>query len=590
MIENVKKWCSFYRRNINLYASRHLMIKLHPFQHIMLYLMGISQVFFAVCSRGLSKTFIVALFAICKCLLYPCSEVHLTSSTIPQATKMVKDKMEGELCKKLSPVLKYYYNQGLISFHYGKEEIWVEFKMNGSKLWVDAATDGARGGRATLLIYEECRLLKKDIIDSVFEKMAHPRQAMYLTNPKYSGDKRWVEECQSIYITSSRFKSEWWWRTFKTVVEECFTNKRIPYYFFAADIFLSIYSGLKTISDYFKAKKTSSDLDFRMEDLNEAIGEAEDAFFKHELLKKNQVYKRAYRFPTINDIAQNNDLGNRQKQEDEIRLLWIDFAFANTTGVEENDYSIIGCTSLIKKNNHYRRISDYITTHPASDSDGIDLKIREMFWDYKADYIVLDLRNGGEVMYNDLTKPKKHPNRSSDMWNEHGFTISTDLYVHTCQQAKLDDLKSRTVDDSAIPCLVPMIGTTELNSNMWLDLQKQLRDENIDLLIEDIDFEQEIETTKEYFQMTDTERFNLKLPYVMTMSLINEAINLSQEWREGRVRLSEPRTGTKDIIVAFAYGNYVSSLIINELEKDNENDDIDMDEWSWLSGNFKGIN
>ena len=325
-----------------------------------------------------------------------------------------------------------------------------------------------------------------------------------------------------------------------------------------------------------------------MEDLNEAIGEAEDAFFKHELLKKNQVYKRAYRFPTINDIAQNNDLGNRQKQEDEIRLLWIDFAFANTTGVEENDYSIIGCTSLIKKNNHYRRISDYITTHPASDSDGIDLKIREMFWDYKADYIVLDLRNGGEVMYNDLTKPKKHPNRSSDMWNEHGFTISTDLYVHTCQQAKLDDLKSRTVDDSAIPCLVPMIGTTELNSNMWLDLQKQLRDENIDLLIEDIDFEQEIETTKEYFQMTDTERFNLKLPYVMTMSLINEAINLSQEWREGRVRLSEPRTGTKDIIVAFAYGNYVSSLIINELEKDNENDDIDMAEWSWLSGNFKG--
>ena len=99
-----------------------------------------------------------------------------------------------------------------------------------------------------------------------------------------------------------------------------------------------------------------------------------------------------------------------------------------------------------------------------------------MFWDYKADYIVLDLRNGGEVMYNDLTKPKKHPNRSSDMWNEHGFTISTDLYVHTCQQAKLDDLKSRTVDDDAIPCLVPMIGTTELNSNMWLDLQKQLRD------------------------------------------------------------------------------------------------------------------
>ena len=32
---------------------------------------------------------------------------------------------------------------------------------------------------------------------------------MFLTNPKYAGDKRWIEECQSIYITSARFKNEW---------------------------------------------------------------------------------------------------------------------------------------------------------------------------------------------------------------------------------------------------------------------------------------------------------------------------------------------------------------------------------------------
>ena len=444
-------------------------------------------------------------------------------------------------------------------------------------------------GRATLLIYEECRLLKKGIIDSVFEKMAHPRQAMFLTNPKYSGDKRWVEDCQSVYITSSRFKSEWWWRTFKTVVGETFTNKRIPYNFFAGDIFLSIYSGLKTVSDYFKAKKTSSELDFRMEDLNEAIGEAEDAFFKHDLLKKNQVYKKAFRFPTINDIAQENNLGNRPKQEDEIRLLWIDFAFANTTSAEENDQSVIGCTSLIKKNGHYRRITDYITTHPASDSDGMDLKIREMFWDYQADYIVFDCRNGGEVMYNDLTKPREHPNRNNETWNEHGFTISTKNQYQVVSQLKLDDLKSRTIDEQAIPCLIPIIGTSELNSNMWLDLQKQLRDEKIDLLIEDIEFEQEIESSKEYFKLTDEEKFRYKLPYIMTMALINEAINLSQEWRDGKVKLIEPRLGTKDIIVSFAYGNYVSSLIINDLEKNDNDDEINLNEWAWLSGNFKGF-
>ena len=37
------------------------------------------------------------------------------------------------------------------------------------------------------------------------------------------------------------------------------------------------------------------------------------------------------------------------------------------------------------------------------------------------------LRNGGEVMYNDLTKPREHPQRSENDWNEHGFTIALDF-------------------------------------------------------------------------------------------------------------------------------------------------------------------
>ena len=87
--------------------------------------------------------------------------------------------------------------------------------------------------------------------------------------------------------------------------------------------------------------------------------------------------------------------------------------------------------------------------------------------------------------------------------------------------------------------------------------------------------------------MTDEEKFRFKLPYVMTMSLINEAINLSQEWRDGKVKLIEPRTGTKDIIVSFAYGNYISSLIINKLEKDEaDNSEFNIEDWRWLSGNY----
>lgn len=417
------------------------------------------------------------------------------------------------------------------------------------------------------------------MIDSVFEKMAHPRQAIYLTLPQYSGDPRWVEECQSVYITSARYKNEWFWRTFKTVVEECFNNKHTEYNFFAGDIFLSIKFGLKTISDFFKAKKTSTPIEMAMEDLNEMVGEAEDAFFSIDLFQKNQVSEKSYTMPTDTDINIGNVIPNRPKEDNEIRLIWIDFAFANTTGKEENDNSVIGCTSLIARDGKYKRFTDYITTHPASDSDGINLKIREMFWDYKADYIVFDCRNGGEVIYTDLTKPRIHPNRNPLLWNEHGFTIAIENEYQTATTAKLDDLKARTIDPQAIPCLIPMIGTPELNNNMWLDLQKKLRDGEIDLLVEDIEYEQKMLDTDSWWKLSSEQQAEKLKPFLMTTNLIAEAVNLSQEWRNGLVKLSEPRNGTKDIIVSFAYGNYIATKIIDKLEQSLNDSDLDLDDF-----------
>lgn len=45
------KWTSFYRRNWNIYAAHRLKIHLHPFQHIMLYFIGVSQIWFGIASK-----------------------------------------------------------------------------------------------------------------------------------------------------------------------------------------------------------------------------------------------------------------------------------------------------------------------------------------------------------------------------------------------------------------------------------------------------------------------------------------------------------------------------------------------------------
>lgn len=576
--ENIIKWATFYRRNMNIYAERRLGIRLHPFQHIMIYLMSISQTFFAICTRGISKTFIVGLFAVCESMLYPYSEVVITATTIAQGAVMVKSKIENEIVKKLSPLLLYLYENNQIKFSYNDNEIKVEFLFNGSIIRVLPSGDQSRGYRATVLIYEECRLLKKNMVDSVFSPMSHPRQAKFITREKYAGDKRWQEETISIYITSARMKSEWFWTTFKEVVQKCYNSKRIVENFFAADIYTAIEYGLKTKADFEKSKSQMSELDFRMEILNEMIGEAENAFFTLEMFRNNQVLTVPFVPPNVRDILGGEDDYIKEKAINEYRLLFIDFAFANTTTNQENDNSILGCMSLFYKNKKIYRNVDYITTHPASDSPGMEKKIREFYWDYNADYIVMDLRNGGEVLYNNLTNLYEHPERGNS-WNPHGFTVANEGEIHVVQDAKLSDLRSRSIDKEAIPAIVPIIGTSDLNSMMWMDLQLRLRNKEIRFLVDEMEYQQILEETSRYFKMTSEQRIIERLPYIQTLLLVNEAINLSPSWKDGKVKLSEPRSGMKDRIVACSYGNWIGTLLENKLSKEDNYGEMDISQY-----------
>ena len=572
--ENAIEWITLFRRNWHIFVDMVLQIKLKPFQMLMIYLMGISDVFFAICSRGLSKSFIVSLAAIVKMLLFPYSEIIITASTIPQANVLVEKKIRDELIKKLSPYLLYLYEKEYLVITKSDDGYKITCTLNGSTLEVLPALDSSRGRRATFLIYEECRLIKKSMIDSVFSPMAHPRQAKYLSNPVYANDKRWLEECQSIYITSARYKYEYFWNTFKETFTGYFYDKRTHYNIFAGDIFMSIDNGLKTWGDYRKSKKMLGEYDNRMENLNEMIGENEDAFFTIKSFKQNQIIQRCFRPPTEMDIYLNHDMGNPLKEENEIRLVISDYAFANTTSKQANDNTIIMCMSLHWKGNRFERHVDYIEGHPASDSLGAADRAREIYWDYQADYLIPDLRSGGEVLYNRMTMEWENPNHGV-LWDKRGLTVSDELELHVVTEGKLEDLRSRTVDKNAIPCIVPITGSTTLNSTMWIELRKQLDNGNIKFLVPMQTYQESLEDNGDIFGMTSEELADSLLPYAQVDLLVNEAVNLKAEIKDGGVKLSEPKNGFKDRAVCLSYGNYIASKIENIWQRRMVNQKVD---------------
>lgn len=575
-----KKWTTFYRRNIAVYAENRLRVKLKPFQRIMIYLMSQSDTFMAICSRGLSKSWLVALYAICKCLLYPFSEVVITSSTIDQANKIVSNKIQKELIGKLSPVLKWMYEQDLITISYPKDCAIVKFTFNGSTITVMPALDSSRGERATVLIAEECRLIKKTIWDAVFVKMAHPRQAEYLQMPEYEKDPRLLEQCQEIYITSAYFKSEWFWRSFINTVRGFYNDHSVKYNFYGGDIFTAIHHGLKTMTDLRKSKQDSGEIEFRMEDLNEMIGEAPDAYFTLDMVRNNQILRKAFRPPTALEFNSNIDLKNSPKKQNEKRIIWVDFAWASQTGREKNDNTVIGCLSLfLKEENKFDISFDYMETHTGDDTLKAQKRIRELYFDYDADYIVPDIRSAGEVIIRDeLSAYWENPERPSDRWNPHGLTMCREMDLHVVPEGKVTNFKS--IDPEAIPCVIPFIATAELNNSMWVTLRKTLVDGHIRFLIDEIEYEKELDAKKS-FTMDSDEKMRAKIPFVQQSLLINELINLTPTWdNNGKVKMTENRSATKDRAVAFGMGILLARKLATKYAIESNTQDFNTDDWA----------
>lgn len=580
--EMIKKYTTFYRRNVNIYCEKRLGIIMKPFQHIMLYLMNKSTLFIAIASRGIGKSFMLAVFATARCMLYPRYKVVIVSSTISQG-KIIVDKIQKELCNGISPMLTYLYQKKLIEFKSSSEEITVKFLMNGSEIKVLPPLDSSRGNRAHLIIYDEFRLLKRNMLESIFEGMLFPYTPLFAHQEKYADDPTYIGEPMSCYISSSGWKTDWLWNLVKGAAGEMLAKGDSRTNVFAGDIYVAILHGLKTRSEYFKQKKNMSDITFRIEYLNQVVGESEDAYFGLEQFRRNQILHKAFRPPTIDEFMNKVDLKNTVKKEHEIRMLAVDFAFASSTGATENDNTVIHCLSLHPHDDMFMRNLDYSETHAGSLTDTAQLRIRELYQDYQADYIVMDLRNGGEVMYNDLTKEFIHPMRSSRMWNKHGFTVCKELDLHIVADNKVTDLIQRTVDIDAIPCIIPITATAEQNSNIWQELQRRLRNNEFRFLIDELELEQslsEAKNAKWWLQLTSHERMLYKLPYIETVSLIFEAINLSHRWLNGLLKLEEPRSGTKDRIVALAYGNYIATLIENKYAKSMCDDSFNMDAWA----------
>ena len=560
-IERLIDWTTFYRRNLPAFIEHYLQISLYMYQVICLYLLNLFGSVGIVAARASAKSFIIAIFACAKCILYPKSRIVIASSTKGQAALIVKEKIEKELMPK-SETLR----REIESIVVNNAATEVNFH-NGSSIVVVAANENSRGYIGTGLVLEEFRNIKKAIADKVLRPFLVSRQADYVLKfPEY---QNLTEEPINIYISSSGTTSEWIWDTCKELVDGYYKDHSSC--LVAMDYSIALRHNIKTRAQIMADKRTFDSLTFRIEYENEMLRENTNAFFSYQMLASNQRLKKCFYPKRDEDIS----IGKKNpyaipKQPGEIRIVSCDIALVNK---RRNDNSVFSCLRLLPETikmrgdsettRGYRRACPYIEARPGGDVDEQAIRIKQLFYDFEADYVVLDTRNGGIFAYDRLAKVLYDENRDVEY---RAWTCIND-----------DSIAQRVTVYGADPVVFVINGNAKLNSDIALCFRDVLETKRIDFLIP---LNEAVDTVLQkniaYNSAPDGETMAFyERPYLETQQMISETIALEYERGEqtGVYRVFEVGKNTKDRYTSLSYGNWFASLLEQDLLSDTSDCD-----------------
>lgn len=552
MRTQIKKWTTFYRLNMHRFVEHYLGIELFFFQKILMYFMNLNTFVMIVAARGLSKSFMIAIFACARCILYPNTKVIIASGVKKQAKLIITEKIEKELMQypnlaREIKQIKSSSNDATVIFH------------NGSTIEAVTSSENSRGYRGNILILEEFRMIDEGILNTVLKPFLNVyRQPPYLKKEEY---KHLAEENIELYISSAWYTSHWMWKSMQSARDMMLKGKDVS--IFALDYLTSIHHGLLS-KKRIQKEREASDFDqigFQMEYENLMYGQNANALFALEDITKNRKLKNAF-YPINNlDYSVQKNKRKEKLRDGEIRIIGVDVALM---GGNANDNTVITCMRLIPNGDRYLRKVAYIESFDGSHTDDQVIRIKQLFEDFQASYIALDCHGNGMSIYDQLVKINYDEQRDVE-------------YDAWCSFND-EEMKARAKSPNPLPVVFSIKAGNKLNHEIATTMRTTLQNSNIELLINEIEAKDLLSEKKYYQNASIEEKVKLELPFIQTTLLLNELVNLEHEIVGGFIKIKEKAGKRKDRYSSLSYCNYLAKLLESENlqqdEYDLEDDDL----------------
>lgn len=545
--------CAYYRANPSRFIEDWIPgLHLRMFQKIILWAMAHNDMFYIIASRGIGKTYLMALYGVYKCILYPGTKYVCCSYTFKQGKEILL-KITDDFMQK-SSLLRNEISKVSV----GQNDCAIYYK-NGSWQRVVVAAESSRGVRSTVLATDESRMVNQKIVDTVLRPMnSSPRQPGYLSKPEYAHLKD-CEVPQEFYLSSAYFKQSEMYSKIKAYT----ANSLDPNLkFFVCDLpyQLSIREGIllrQTIENEM-SEATFSEVSFMMEREGLFYGSAEDALFDFNTVNKCRILKESLHSLEYYRIS---NLRIPEKQKGELRVLSVDIALLASKR-HQNDASALIIHSLIPTpSNNYLDNIVFIDTQEGLMTEELGLLIMRYYNQYDCDYIAIDANGVGQSVLDYLM--------GGDRFDpEYSQTYSCLNVIDN------EELSERCKVHNAPKVIYAIKANSRSNNDMCLSLRSGFQNGYINLLCDENNIEDYIVKIRGYSKLPEGIQNQLRLPYIQTSLLINELINLTHDVSNGLIKVKERSGMRKDRYSSLEYGWYVAQELSKQLKPDTNNDDL----------------
>ena len=549
--EGIKIWTSFYRQNIHRFAIDYLGIQLKPFQVVLLYMIEKNLKSCLITSRGLGKSWLIALYCCCRAILYPGQKIIVSCETKEQSRNLIREKIVNELMN-MSSNLRKEINPREIKI--GTNESYVKFK-NGSTITAINASENTRGKRAHILVVDEYVQIKNgfDTLTKILQPFLQVvRQPKYLQNPKYS---HLQEENKQIYASSAWYADHWSYDLYKDYVEKMLIGEssfvcNLPY-----NVALKYGLMTQTRLDEIMSDPNLSEEAFLMEYSAMFYDLGEGAYIKPSDIINNRTIVKPWYPPTDIEYIAEKGKRNISWKEDrtskqELRVLGCDIALAQG---DKNDNTVIHYSVSIPKGDKYITEVRYSEAINGGTAKAIALRLKQLYFDGDCDYIVMDIAGLGLAVL--------------DALGEYTFDTERDIkYPPMCCFNK-EDKKERCGYREAMPCIYGIVANEEINNAIAVTLKASLNNHTLKFLVNEFEGEDWLNENKNFQMLETSEKVRLMYPYVQTTLTQMEIIKLQTEITRKGIKLVEFGSNRKDRYSALAYMNLFIREKENELKK-----------------------